>query len=305
MIKNDQNGSSMIEFVLAAPILLLLGLGTVQAGLMYHANTLLNYATFEAARKGAVNHAEPVVMEQEFSIRLAPVYGGDGTDASILQAIQASVRDNSASPFTTLTILNPTADAFNDWGLVNAVSGHLEIPNSHLRQRHDALAPGPASGVSLQDANILKIKSTYAFELKVPFVNRLFLETLTLLYPENTVYYASNRVPLESVATVRMQSPARQSVHIAAVPGAVGDTESELDTVAAHVPNTLPPCDESGLVENLDANALEQLMIDTSDSAQCAIADTSVSALLSVPISSSPEFDGEKNAATVTDCSPK
>lgn len=295
----------MVEFVIAAPVLLLLGLGIVQSGLMYHAKTVLNYATFEAARKGAVNYADPVAMRRELSVRLAPVYGGDGSQASSLGAIQASVGDNQLSPFTTLTILNPTADAFTDWGLRNAQSGFLEIPNSHLRQRHDATAPGAASGVNLQDANILRVKTTYGFELKVPLVNRLFLETLTLLYPENQNFYGSGRVPLASVATVRMQSPARQSVHVAAAKSVVSPADTKLNLVTAHVPTALPPCDDSGLVENLDTNALEQLMIDTSDKAQCAIAETSVSALLSTPISSSPQFDHEKNAGTVTDCAPK
>ena len=296
----------MVEFVIAAPVLLLLGLGTVQTGLLYHANTVLDYATFEAARKGAVNHAEPAIMQQEFGIRLAPVYGGDGSEASMLAAIQTSVTDNQSSPLTTLTVLNPTAEAFEDWGLTNALSGHLEIPNSHLRQRDDARVPGPASGVTLQDANILKLKATYGFELKVPLVNRLFLETMTLLYPENAAYYASNRVPLQSVATLRMQSPARRAANVAAAAAAPAKSGDELSLVAAHVPATLPPCDDSGLAENLDANALEQLMmIDSGSSAQCAIADTSVGALLSLPISSSPQFNGEKNATTVTDCTPK
>jgi len=62
-----------------APVLFLLGMGTLQAGLLYHNKTILNYATYEAARVGATRHAQRKPMRKELGIRLAPIIGGDGS----------------------------------------------------------------------------------------------------------------------------------------------------------------------------------------------------------------------------------
>ena len=66
-----QTGASLVELFVVAPALLFLGLGTVQIGLLYHAKTTLNYATFEAARVGSVSHAQVEPMMGELAYRLA------------------------------------------------------------------------------------------------------------------------------------------------------------------------------------------------------------------------------------------
>ena len=68
-------------------LLLLLGLSTLQAILIYHGKSTLNYATFEAARTGAVNHAQEGAMRHELGIRLAPLQGGDGSTERAATAI--------------------------------------------------------------------------------------------------------------------------------------------------------------------------------------------------------------------------
>ena len=42
-----QNGASMTEFLIAAPLVLIIGMTSLQAALLYHGKTTLNYATFE------------------------------------------------------------------------------------------------------------------------------------------------------------------------------------------------------------------------------------------------------------------
>jgi len=108
-------GATLVEFIIAAPLVFLLGLGTLQTGLIYHAKTTLNYATFEAARTGAVNHAQISPMEEELAYRLAPVYGGTGSESSAGGAIAAAFADN-ISPFAArVQILNPTSAMFDAW----------------------------------------------------------------------------------------------------------------------------------------------------------------------------------------------
>jgi Flp pilus assembly protein TadG len=63
-----QSGAAMSEFAVTLPVLLLLGLGTMQAALLYNAKNTVTYATFEAARKGAVNHAQISPMQAELGL---------------------------------------------------------------------------------------------------------------------------------------------------------------------------------------------------------------------------------------------
>ena len=199
-----QRGATLAEFVVVAPVLLGIGGGTVQAGLAYHGKTVLNYATFEAARAGAVRHALVAPMERELGTRLAPLVGGDGTVLAATAAIARS-RASLGASLTKVEILNPTAAAFEAWKVTSKESGREVIPNSHLGHRR---GEAPRAGVTLQDANLLKIRVTHGFDLKVPLVGRLLTEALAQVDrdPGRLAYYEAGLLPLTSVATVRMQS---------------------------------------------------------------------------------------------------
>lgn len=206
MDKFKVRGSSMVEFVIVAPLLAGIGLGTVQAGLVYHGKTILNYATFEAARTGAVHNAKLGPMRFELGTRLAPIHGGDGSSDKAAEAIADSLAEIALlqDSLTHIEVLNPTREAFNHFKVLSRESGVEVIPNSHLR--HQSQAVDPVSGVNLQDANLLKIRVTYGFELKVPLVSHLVGAVMTRVDPEHAHYYATGRLPISSVATVRMQS---------------------------------------------------------------------------------------------------
>lgn len=132
----------------------------------------------------------------------------------------------------------------------------LEIPNSHLRQRHSERAPGAASGVSLQDANLLKIEVTYGYQLSVPWVGKMFTRAMRLIDNDNGHFYTARRIPLKSVATVRMQSPAQRdsNLHFAAN-SLVGTPDPTTTTTAAVASQST--CDPHGISEDLDADVLD------------------------------------------------
>jgi hypothetical protein len=204
-----QRGSSLAEFIYAAPAVLLLGLGSLQAGLIYHGKSTLNYATFETARHGAVNHAQFDAMKAELSYRLAPLYGGDGTAEKAVQAIAKAKAASLLPERTSIEILNPTPTAFDDWGEMSLEAGVRAIPNSHLRHRvADRNTVGAQSGLNLHDANLLKIKVTHGFEMKVPVVSDVIAKGMLLADPTNAHFYAQKQLPITSVATVRMQNEA-------------------------------------------------------------------------------------------------
>lgn len=220
-----QRGATLVEFLAVAPIVLGIGGGTLQTGLLYHGKTTLNYATFEAARAGATHHARVAPMLDELGLRLAPLEGGTGELASAAAAIVKS-KLAVRGPYTRIRVLNPTAEAFALWGETSVESGRRVIPNSHLRHRDD----GTRAQVSLQDANLLKIEVVHGVELKVPLVGGLLAAAMTRIDPENAAFYRDNRFPLTSVATVRMQSEAwGNDILLAAAAPAGGGGETVTD----------------------------------------------------------------------------
>ncbi|MEE9334675.1 MAG: TadE/TadG family type IV pilus assembly protein [Granulosicoccaceae bacterium] len=214
--RSTQSGATMVEFIFAAPAVLFLGLGSVQAGLIYHGKATLNYATFEAARAGAVDHAQLESMKNELGFRLAPLMGGDGTAEKAAEAISMSIAGVNLPLQTKLEILNPTVQAFDDWGQVSLDSGVRVIPNSHLRNRHaERSQVGSQSGLNLHDANLLKIKVTHGFQMKIPFIAAIFAKAMVVTDLANAHYYALKQIPITSVVTVRMQNEAWESQIIA------------------------------------------------------------------------------------------
>lgn len=220
-----QCGASMVEFTIAAPVLFMVGLGTLQAGMLYHSKSIINYATFEAARVGATRHAMPEPMMDELGLRLAPLFGGNGTMEKAAEAMARSAfdvktpinLDGTVAPATDIKILNPTQESFDKWGVPSLeVSNRTAIPNSHLRHQDPHDGAGTAA-MTLADANLLKIQVTHGVELKIPFINSLILETLEKIEeskpvtdPVKLAYYQAGRIPITSTATVRMQSEAWQ-----------------------------------------------------------------------------------------------
>ncbi len=268
-----QRGASAVEFVVVAPLLFMMGLGTLQAGLIYHGKTIVNYATFEAARVGATRHAMLEPMKKELGLRLAPLYGGDGTMAKAAEAMaRSSVEvespvnlDGTVAPATTVKVLNPSVESFDRWGRPSLeYKSRTSIPNSHLR--HQSQTEGADEpGMTLADANLLKIQVTHGVELKIPFINKLIISSLMGLEnisdpdPVKIAYYQAGRIPVTSTATVRMQSEAwKESIELsAAAPpfsnpvdptlGLVPDDTGEADPPLNPLPDDGSQCTENGL----------------------------------------------------------
>ncbi len=246
--RSDQSGATLAEFAIIAPVVMFIGMTTVQAGLIYHGKTTLNYATFEAARTGATNNAQLAMMRKELGLRLAPIEGGDGSAPSAMLAIaksSAAVLDQSS---TRIKVMNPTTAAFVDWGIDSQEFNRRVLPNSHLRHREHTV--GSESGLSLRDANLLKIEVTHGIDLEVPFVNTLISQAMLLVDPEHASYYLRKQFPLKSVATVRMQSEAwEDEIILAALPPEVDPEEPTGVVPVADLLN--PPTDspDDGLSE--------------------------------------------------------
>jgi Flp pilus assembly protein TadG len=219
-----QRGSAMIEFAVVGPLIAMLGLGLVQYGMLFFAKNQINYATFMAGRAGSVGHADLSAVQQTYIRALAPMYGGGETLAEVAEAAgkaSADVADN-----LRIELLNPTKESFNDWNdptrqALLKTSGRRVIPNTALATK--GIEVKAASGQSLQDANLLKIKITHGYLPKVPFVSKFYITYLKWLDPHTDAFYSklvdAGRIPIVTHVTVEMQSDAIESDATVSIPG--------------------------------------------------------------------------------------
>jgi TadE-like protein len=192
-------GASAVELLLALPLLLLMGLLTVQFGLLFHAKQGLRLALSEAARAGSTGHADTSVIQAGLARGLVPWLLGASSvaDFAVKQVeSQISLDSGLAIGWIRLVRLSPTEESFVDWGRIavdqatgDPIANITEIPNDNLHTyatrmqpsggatstRTGALAEaiGPASGQSLIDANTLKLDLSYAVPLNVPLAGSM------------------------------------------------------------------------------------------------------------------------------------
>jgi len=227
-----QAGVTMAEFAIVSPFALMFVMGIVQIGLMYTAKAVVNEGAFLAARAGAVQNAQKDKMTDVMVKALVPFYQDTTQTNDVLRVGTAWAKakaDTLCVPFVqcylTIDVLNPTPAAFDDFGVTSsAMQNHTYIPNDNLEYRPHNVK-GPSSGLSIQDANALRIKVTYGYELKVPLMATIVKAVMCGVdvgvgaFDHGTMpiagtasdclnYYSKGRVPIVSYATVQMQTPA-------------------------------------------------------------------------------------------------
>lgn len=205
-MRRPVRGQAMVEFTIIAGVLLLLILGTLQFALIYHAKITLNYAAFETARAGTLNHARMWAMELAFARGMAPLYttpyvemGATGCTSNFAlsgnepdnrtftlsnaQCARQRVRDMITNNLVRIVLVNPSQESF----AAHEVRGEDRIPNDSLMYR-SARVRGVADQ-SIQDANLIKINTGFCYELIVPLVDRVIWRMIatapTALEPEN------------------------------------------------------------------------------------------------------------------------
>lgn len=210
----------MAEFVIVLPALLLLVLGAIQFSLVFMAKSTLDDASFLGVRDGTLNNASVSSIDDGIAKGLTPLYqynmqGGQSYANYLLARAQALLAVNEPT-VVSVTVLNPTPAAFQDFGESVTVGGNTvtAIPNSRLMWRPTTV--GGSSGENIQDANLLKIRVRYCFKLDVPFIQQAITGMaaagilITPVGAFDTACYASGGMPLQSDATMLMQSPAYQ-----------------------------------------------------------------------------------------------
>ncbi len=254
-----QRGAGLAEFVVVAPTLLAMALATLQYGLVFHAKSNLNYASFEAARAGAVGHADPAGIRRALLRAMTPYYGGGRTAAELAGSAARATADLRQA--LRIEILSPTRESFDDYYSADAAraigTSARVIPSTNLAHRScpvdrphcDNDPARNRSGQTLADANLLKLRVTYGIppSKQVPLAGRFFNWAVQTMNPADADAFraallADGRIPLVSHVTLRMQSDAVENALVQSVPGRGNGGVAE-DPGAAPESAPLPRCD--------------------------------------------------------------
>ena len=253
---SSQRGATLVEFVIAGPLVLFILLVLMQYALLFHARSQLNYATFEAARAGTVANARPTVIRTAFHRAMTGYHGG-GTTTAELAASRAKAL--AEAPFTRIEILSPTRESFDDYHspalaarlgasgrvIPNTNLAHLDCPIDRPGCRNNPAAN--VSGQTLHDANLLKLRITYGIPTKkqIPLAGPFMARALALLDPADGDAFragliADGRIPVVAHTVMRMQSPAIEAGN-ASYPGA-GNAGKPVDPGPSPQGPGLPEC---------------------------------------------------------------
>ncbi len=203
-----QRGQSLIETCVVITVFGTLLLGIFQAILFYRAKTVVDYAALQAARSGATNFAEKDAMKVGLARGLMPLYASESGNAGLADAYAKALIAVHNPLSTHIDIISPTRAVFDEFKTAQ-FDGSEGIPNDSLAFRPDT--PG-ASGLSVQDANILKIRVVYGYKMIVPVVDKIVVGIFRKAFykglsVQEVAMLESGRLPIVAQAIVRMQTP--------------------------------------------------------------------------------------------------
>lgn len=213
--RRQSRGAAMVEFQIVALFALLpLCLGMLQLALLVAENHHVDHATFQAARRASMASGDLEAARRAFAQAASVLFVDAGTElnadnavARVAGAYARALLDQGR--FSRFQILSPAPEAQADFAVRR--DRWRVIPSDGLEYRSSA--PGPRSGVSIQQANVLRLQVRWCRPLIVPLIRELMIGTLRLLDrdPWHQYCYSEGRVPIRSEGTSLMQSDFRVS----------------------------------------------------------------------------------------------
>lgn len=208
-------GAATLEFQIVALFALLpLCLGTLQLALLLAENHHIDHAAFMAARRAAMAQGDLDTARNAFAQGALPLLldsseeVAEGNLTARVATAYAAVRVDLAA-FARFRLISPDADAQSDFA-INRDGGRV-IPNDALAYR--STQPGQKSGLTVQQANLLRLEVTWCRPLIVPFARELLLGLLRTVDRDawHNLCYAAGRIPIRSEGISAMQSDFRVS----------------------------------------------------------------------------------------------
>lgn len=216
-----QHGSALVESAVALGIVLFAGLAALEFAHWQLTRHLAQVALTEAARAGAAGHLRPRLMAQAFESGMAARHAApDGGSRQRLRAAWARTQVRTGLPAWRLWVLQPDQAAHADFArhglaLPADASGRPAIRNDYQAEQHAGYAAGwpqgrgPRSGLTIFEANSLRLRLVYVVEPLVPALRPL-LRTLAAGADDACArsILAAGALPLRLEMTMDMQSHA-------------------------------------------------------------------------------------------------
>ncbi|MEQ8185047.1 TadE family protein [Marinobacter salarius] len=228
-----QRGSFIVESVWLWPVLVMLTLGVIQMGFLYNAKATMNNATFQAAREGSIKHADKGAMEKRLAYAMAPLYIKKSKDIVELASKRVYLQALMSVPLAKIgkiDIISPSKEIYRKFEKTQYYLDNKgrerrikQMPNDNLNVRSASenfvkMASGSVK-INIQDANLLKIRGYWCYEMIVPFVNYVIYKTYSALPGKKNPHWSACRalsvvndsyyLPVSSTSVVRMQTPIR------------------------------------------------------------------------------------------------
>lgn len=209
----SQGGASMTEFIIVAPVLLLIGLALLQYAILFFTKNQVNHAGFMAVRAGSMHNATAESISAAYLRHLAPLYGGGGNPEEVAQAAARAAVDMQGN--FRLELINPARASFDDFSEPELKEKHNTsarvLPNSGLALRNPSIVKA-SSGQNIFDANLLKVRITHGYRPGVPLVAKVFASGLQAADDGKdgfvSALLAKGRVPVVTDITLHMNSDA-------------------------------------------------------------------------------------------------
>lgn len=249
-----QMGSAMIEFIVVGPIITLMGLASIQYGLLFFVKNQYNHAAFMAARAGTTGNANMRIMQDAYAQALVPIHGGGTNGTELANSLQKAKKDLAVN--ARIEMLNPTRESFADFNdpALQAALGlgsKRVIPHGGLEHKNPAIV-AIGSGQNIQDANLLKLRIVHGYKPQVPVIGAMYVRYLKWLdtgtSSVNTETLKLGLIPVVSHVTLHMQSDAIEDSTMSA-PG-VGNGGVATNPGNPPVTTSRPPACASSLCSN-------------------------------------------------------
>jgi len=214
-----QHGQGSVEFLLAAPIVLLLSLSSIEAVHWFFMRQAVGHALMQAGRAAITQHARPDILDTAFAQALVPFYAAPTAAESRARMESAILRRERATgmPAWRIEILSPSTASFRDFSTNHPdlpAHGHAIIDNDYLSLQHRSRVAmgwqegrGPESGQTVVEANTLVLHLTWLHEPLLPGVRQL----LKSLAPTDSQYGSramalAGYLPIQREISLLMQS---------------------------------------------------------------------------------------------------
>lgn len=204
-----------------------------------------------AARAGATNHAHLDSISNAYARAMAPLYATGTASGDLPVAVARAQTDMQG--MVRIELLNPTKESFDDWS-EPALQSYLHtgarrvIPNSGQAFKDHSIRS--ASGQTIQDANLIKLRVTHGYQPKIPLVDKLYKFAQEWFDPKDDSFHTklieAGRIPIVTNVTLQMQSHAIEHDSPISTPGLGNNGSPTNPGEPPTVPGEPPNCNTMG-----------------------------------------------------------